>query len=169
MDQGKSEVHDRQINAIFWADDIVMVTENENTLRKMPKTLEEYANENKLVTNTDKTKIMIFNKTGKLMRSAFRINGIQLENVRSSKYLGFLLTPSGEISSGLNDLRDRALKAFMKLTNNLGTAFNQNILTTFTLNDAMIKPILFLNLHIIKRNCIASREIKYYFISRRQA
>ena len=29
--------------------------------------------------------------------------------------------------------------------------------------------ILFLNLHIIKRNCIASREIKYYFISRRQA
>ena len=31
------------------------------------------------------------------------------------------------------------------------------------------KHFLFLNLHIIKRNCIASREIKYYFISRRQA
>ena len=31
------------------------------------------------------------------------------------------------------------------------------------------ETILFLNLHIIKRNCIASREIKYYFISRCQA
>ena len=29
--------------------------------------------------------------------------------------------------------------------------------------------IFILKLHIIKRNCIASREIKYYFISRRQA
>ena len=144
MDQGK-EVHDRQINTIFWADDIVMVTKNENTLRKMLKPLEEYANENKFVMNADKTKIMILNKTGKLMRSAFRINGIQLENVRSYKYLGFLLTPSGEISSGLNDLRDRALKAFMKLKNNLGTAFNQDILTTFTLINATIKPILLYN------------------------
>ena len=32
-----------------------------------------------------------------------------------------------------------------------------------------VKLFLFLNLHIIKRNCIASREIKYYFVSRRQA
>ena len=52
------------------------------------------------------------------------------------------LTPSGEINSDLNDLRDRTLKAFMKLKNNLGMAFNQDILTTFTLIDAMIKPII---------------------------
>ena len=71
-----------------------------------------------MVMNTDKIKIMIFNKNRETC--AFRINGIQLENVRSYKYLGFLLTPSGEISSGLNDLRD------------LGTAFNQGILTTYS-------------------------------------
>ena len=61
-----------------------------------------------------------------------------------SKYLGFLLTPSGEINSGLHDLRDRALKA-MKLRNNLGTSFNQDVMTTLTLVDAMIKPILLYN------------------------
>ena len=33
----------------------------------------------------------------------------------------------------------------------------------------MFNNYLFLNLHIIKHNCIASREIKYYLISRRQA
>ena len=111
----------------------------------MLKILEEYAGEHKLKINTDKTKVMIFNKTGRLMRRNYQINNVQLENVRSYKYLGFLLTPSGEINSGLNDLRDRALKAFMKLRKNLGTSFNQNILTTLTLIDAMIKPILLYN------------------------
>ena len=143
--EGKVQVHDREVNTLFWADDIIMFTKEENTLREMLETLEEYTKENKLEINTDKTKIMIFNKTGRLMRRAFHINGIQLENVRTYKYLGFLLTPSGEINSGLHDLRDRALKAFMKLRNNLGTSFNQDIMTTLTLVDAMIKPILLYN------------------------
>ena len=145
MGEGKLEVHDRQINTLFWADDIVMVAQNETTLQNMLNILDKYAKENKLTINTDKTKVMIFNKTGRLRRRAFYINNTQLENVRSYKYLGFLLTPSGEISSGLNDLRDRALKAFMKLKTHLGTAFNQDILTTLTLIDAMVKPILLYN------------------------
>ena len=77
----------------------------------MIKTLEDYANENKLTINADKTKVMIFNKTGRLMKRLCYINGAPLESVRSYKYLGFLLTPSGEIISGLQDLRERALKA----------------------------------------------------------
>ena len=66
-------------------------------------------------------------------------------NVRLYKYLGFLLTPFGEINSGLKDLRDRALKAFMKLKGDLGTSFKQDILTTLRLVDTMIKPILLFN------------------------
>ena len=40
------------------------------------------------------------------------------------------------------DLRDRGLKAFMVIKQNLGTSFNQNILTTLSIIDALIKPIL---------------------------
>ena len=108
----------------------------------MIKVLDQYATKNKLEINTDKTKIMICNKTGRLMSRLFFINGIQIECVRCYKYLGFLLTPSGEINSGLKDLRDRALKAYMGLKNSLGTSFNQHIKTTLTLIDMMIKPIL---------------------------
>ena len=85
---------------------------------------------------------MAFNKSGRIIRRDFHVNGIALENVRSYKYLGFLLTPSGEIRSGLQDLRDRAWKAFMKLKYLLGTAFNNDILTTLNLIEAVIKPIL---------------------------
>ena len=108
----------------------------------MLKILEEYCNENEISINTKKTKCMIFNKTGRTMRRPFYLNGIQLECVRSYKYLGFVLTPSGEILTGLQDLRDRAFKAYMKLKYELGSSFNQDILTTLSLIDSLIKPIL---------------------------
>ena len=145
MAEGKVKVNDTEVSSIFWADDIILLSESENGLRNMIKILEEYSNENKLRVNTDKTKVMIFNKTGRLMKRLYHINGIPLENTRSYKYLGFLLTPSGEITSGLQDLRDRALKAFMGLKNRLGTSFKQDIETTLTLIDALVKPILLYN------------------------
>ena len=109
----------------------------------MLNTVESYCKDNKMNINTDKTKCMIFNKTGRLIRNnKFYLNGIELENVRSYKYLGFLFTPSGEIRSGLHDQRDRAFKAFMKLKKQMGTQFNKDISITLELFDAMIKPIL---------------------------
>ena len=85
---------------------------------------------------------MIFNKTGRLIRRSFYVNGAQLENVREYKYLGFKLTPSGEIASGLQDLRDRGLKAYMKVKQDLGHSFNQEISIILSLIDTLIKPIL---------------------------
>ena len=118
MFNGKVKVNNKEISSIFWADDVVIFSENENGLRAMTKVLDQYATENKLEINTDKTKIMICNKTG-------------IECVRCYKYLGFLLTTSGEINSGLKDLRNRALKSCVGLKNSLGTSFNQDIKTTY--------------------------------------
>ena len=134
-----------EISSLFWADDIVLLSQNENGLKTMIKTLEDYVNENKLHVNEEKTKIMIFNKTGRLMKRLYCINGKPLENVRSYKYLGFLLTPSGEICSDLQDLRDRALKAFMGLKVRLGPTLKQDVKTTLLLVDAMVKPIILYN------------------------
>ena len=119
-----------------------MFSESEEGLRKMLQTMEKYCAENELTLNTDKTKCMIFNKGGKLLKTAFHYNGEKLENVNKFKYLGFLITPSGEIKSGLLDLRDRALKAFYKLKNALGDPFRSNVKTTLHLFDTLIKPIL---------------------------
>jgi hypothetical protein len=140
--EGKLVLDSTSVNSLVWADDLVLLSESEKGLKEMLKILEEYCDENKLEINTDKTKCMIFNKTGRLLRRHFDLKGVQLENVRTYKYLGFLITPSGEIASGLKDLRDRALKAFMMLKQDLGTAFNQDVLTTLSLVDALIKPIL---------------------------
>ena len=130
------------INSLFWADDLVLFAESKEGLDKLLLILEEYCKENHLLINTKKTKCMIFNSSGRLMKRCFHLNGVKLGMVRSYKYLGFMITPSGEISTGLKDLRDRAFKAYMKLKNDLGLSFNQDISTILKLMDTLIKPIL---------------------------
>ena len=100
----------KNLTCIIWADDVIMLSESEEGLKNMIIKLTSYTEENSIEINTDKTKCMIFNKTGRLMRRNFIYKNKKLEIVREYKYLGFLLTPSGEISSGLNDLKDRGVK-----------------------------------------------------------
>ena len=120
----------------------MLFAESKEGLDNLLQILEGYCKENHLMVNTKKTKCMIFNSSGRLMKRCFYLNGVKLDMVRSYKYLGFVLTPSGEISTGLHDLRDRAFKAYMKMKNDLGSSFNQDILTTLKLMDSLIKPIL---------------------------
>ena len=95
------KLNDTCINSIFWADDLVMLADSEEKLKEMLKILEDYCRTNELTLNTKKTKCMTFNKGGRLLSRDFFLNGTKLENVRSYKYLGFILTPSGEINTGL--------------------------------------------------------------------
>ena len=140
--EDKVQLGNRGINSLFWADDLVLFSKTKEGLDSILKTLEGYCNENYLMINTKKTQCMIFNKSGRLISRPFYLNGVKLEMVRSYKYLGFVITPSGEINTGLKDLRDRAFKGFMKLRNDMGSSFNQDISVTLTLVDSLIKPIL---------------------------
>ena len=99
----------------------------------------EYSKENSLSINTDKTKCMIFNKTGRLVRRNFKIGSTIIDTVREYKYLGFLVTPSGEINSGLKDLRSRANRAIAQLREKLGEGFRLFRLYIF---NSLIKPII---------------------------
>ena len=116
--------NDIKTNCIIWADDLLLLSECETGLSQILAKLQVYCQENLLTINYEKTKCMIFNKTGKLIHTAFYIGMRKLENVRSYKYLGIIFTPSGEIKSALEDLRCRALKAYWSLRRKLGKYFN---------------------------------------------
>ena len=86
---------------------------------------------------------MVFNKTGRLLKKyKFTYNNITLECVREYKYLGFIVTPSGEILTGLKDLRNRAMRALAKLRKSLGTHFRHDIPNTIHLYTYIVRPIL---------------------------
>ena len=108
----------QKVNCLIWADDILLLTETETGMNHMLKDLDVYCKTNGLTINFDKTKCMIFNKTGRLLRRNFIHGNSKIETVRSYKYLGLVFTPSGEIKSSLEDLRSRALKAYMSLNIN---------------------------------------------------
>ena len=119
-----------------------MFSDSETGLQNMLNLLQTYSKENHLTVNTKKTKCMIFNKNGRLLLRPFYLNDTRLECVRVYKYLGFMITPSGEINTGLKDLRDRAFRAFMKIRRDLGPNFNQDIPLILSLIDSLVKPIL---------------------------
>ena len=108
----------------------------------MLEALEKYCGENELTLNTDKTKCMIFNKGGRLLRTPFYYGGDKLENVNRFKYLGFMITSAGGIKAGLEDLRDRAMRAFYKLKGAMGESFHTHVGITLHLLDSLVKPIL---------------------------
>ena len=139
---GVQITNEHKMNCILWADDIIILSESEEGLNTLLGQLKDYSDLNQLKVNTEKTKCMIFNRTGRLIRRNFYLGSTKLECVRSYKYLGLSITPSGEIRSALDDLRSRALKAYMALKNKLGTCFRDHIDDTIGLFNAMIKPIL---------------------------
>ena len=85
---------------------------------------------------------MIFNKTGRLMRRHFKYKNLKLETVREYKYLGFILTPSGEVATGLTDLKDRGVRAAASIRMKLGDSFRKEFNTTLKLFKSLVMPIL---------------------------
>ena len=69
--------------------------------------LEKYTTTNLIKVSLTKTKCMIFNKTGRLIRRNFSFGANQMEMIREYRYLGFLVTPSFNLHTALSDLKDR--------------------------------------------------------------
>ena len=132
----------RNLGCLLWADDIILLSHSEEGLRNMLSALSSYVDVNGMSINTKKTQCMIFNKTGKFIRRSYPMKNGTIETTKSYKYLGFIFSPSGEIVSGLKDLRDRALRAYHKLKHKMGVHFRLHPFTTMSLFDSLIKPIL---------------------------
>ena len=131
-----------KLSCLLWADDLIFLSLSEVGLNNMLHKLSKYNEENGIELNVGKTKCMTFNKTGRLVRRLFKYRDENIESVREYKYLGFLITPSGEISTGLHDLKDRAARALSHLKTKMGYLFRKHISITLKLFDTLIKPIL---------------------------
>ena len=70
MNDNQMKIDTMKISSLVWAD-MVLFADTEENLRKLLKTVEISCNEHKLSINTEKTKCMIFNKSGRLMRRDF--------------------------------------------------------------------------------------------------
>ena len=89
----------RSINCLQYADDLVILSETPQGLQSCLNKLNKYCDRWHLQLNTAKTKIMIFNPTGKKISNIFNFGKEMLEVVNSYSYLGILFTASGSFTA----------------------------------------------------------------------
>ena len=68
-----------KVGCIISADDLLLLSQSESGLNNMLDNLNGYSITNNIKINLDKTKCMIFNKTGRLMRRSFRLGENTIE------------------------------------------------------------------------------------------
>ena len=119
-----------------------MLSETKDGLQNMLHILGEYSSKNFMDINYTKTKGIIFNKTGKIIKTAYKLKDAFIYSTNSYKYLGLMITPSGALIHGLADLKDRAMRAYYKLKQKLGHLFRRHINITLHLYNTLVRPIL---------------------------
>ena len=128
---------------MLYADDIVLFADNETQVQKGLDALLEYCQTWKLKVNTDKTKIMVFRKGGRLSKNLnFHYDGNSIEIVNKFSYLGIAFTSGGSFKQTQNTLAGQAQKAVFKLNRYLHKFTYITPAHRLELFDKLVSPIL---------------------------
>jgi hypothetical protein len=128
---------------LLYADDIVIFSETESGLQKGLDILYEYCLRWKLTVNVEKTKIMIFKKSGRIRQNIqFMYDNKIIEIVSKFTYLGIVFTSGGAFGETTEALCGQAQKAIFKLNSYLYKYPGIKISHSLELFDKLILPIL---------------------------
>ena len=108
-------ITDTKISHFLYADDLVLMSLSPEGLQRSLDKISNYATTKSLTISIKKSKSMIFNTGGRLIKTNFYINGEALEPVKSFCYLGFQVVPSGIVTHAQEVLNDKAKKALHPL------------------------------------------------------
>ena len=102
----------KKLHLLLYADEIVIFGKTPEELQKSLKILEEYCKRWKLTVNTNKKKIVVFRRGGRLTNNLeFSYNGKVIEIVNKFSYLGIVFTSCGSSFETQKTLSGQALKA----------------------------------------------------------
>merc|ERR1712030_219793 len=102
-----------------WADDLLLFSKtpsgHQNSINKMQSFYKSLG----LTVNIKKTKVMIFNRRGLVLdkKYTFVLEGKNLEITGEYQYLGLKLKPSGSFSLAVQELNDKATRAWFGISN----------------------------------------------------
>lgn len=136
-----ARIYDKDLNCLLYADDLILISTSENGLRSCLSKLEKYCTTWKLNINCKKSKVVIFNKSGRKIKGSFSIGGSDLQIVNSYKYLGIEIQSNGSFSLAISNLKEKARKALFKLNSSLHGCPN-SLKLQLNLYEKMIKPIM---------------------------
>ena len=128
---------------LMYADDTVIMAENEHDMQRNLNLLNVYCNCNKLKVNISKTKSMVFARSKTRLNNipTFKLGNIDLEQVDDYMYLGICFNWNGSFVKAKKLLHDKASKAMHSLTQK-GMRLNLPTDIMLKLFDSCVEPIL---------------------------
>ena len=131
-----------KLNALMYADDLILLSQSKEDLQKKVDILEAYCNKWKLNINEKKSKVMVFNRGNKLIKTDIKVNNTALENVKTFKYLGFSISAKNcSFLPTIENLSTRASRAIFALNNRIKLSKLPKRLAVKVFNSQIV-PIL---------------------------
>jgi hypothetical protein len=134
-------LHNKYLNCLMYADDVVLLSASQTGLQTCLNKLQTYCDTWGLTVNEKKTKVLIFNKAGRLIKGNFTLGTVSLEQVQTYKYLGIPFSASGTFGHAKSELYLKSLKASFKLIKSFGD-LTPSVKTCLHLFNHTVKPIL---------------------------
>jgi hypothetical protein len=128
---------------LLFADDIALISTSPIGLQNQLNVLQTCCDEMKLMVNTDKTKIMVFRRGGRLAKGmCWYFAKQKIEIVNRYCYLGFVFTPKLSEAIGVRNLAKKGKKALICVLRVLWRYREMSHETFFKIFDMKVKPIL---------------------------
>ena len=139
------KVLSQPISHLLCADDLVLMSATECGLSNCLSKLEDHCHTWQLEVNIKKSKIIIFNSSGRLLRGPkFSFQGKPMELVKSYCYLGVDLICSGSFQTARTNLIEKAQKAVIPLFSMIAQ-FKLPCAKALKLFGSFIRPIALYN------------------------
>ncbi len=138
-------LHEKVLNCLMYADDIALISTSAQCLQHSLDKLNCYCKKWGLQINAKKTKVVIFNRAGWMLKNKnFHIDTEEIKITKETKYLGIIFNNNCTFHSAIENFKNKGMKAMFKLFKSFGN-MTPNIETSLHLFDAMVKPILLYN------------------------
>lgn len=132
---------DTEVKCLLFADDLVLLSPTKEGLQQHLDLLHQFSQTWALTVNLTKTKIMIFQKRSSPQNHNYKffLDTIALEHTKNYTYLGLNISTTGNFNKAVNDLRDKARRAFYAIKRNI--KLDIPIKTWLKILDSVIEPI----------------------------
>ena len=140
------------INALMYADDLVLISETEEGLQGLLDILYQFTETWNLKVNKSKTKSMHFSRS-KIAPEKLKFGSDVLESTESYCYLGTIFTKNGSLNEAGNALHDKAIKAMYGLIRKVNKHRSCTPGTMLHLFEKMVLPISLYNSEVWGTMC----------------
>ena len=141
-------LHNKPINCLMYADDLLILSETEDGLTECSQRFNRYGHKWKMTLSAKKTKIMIFNKSGKMIRLKIRIDEVTIESCFQYTYLGTVFTLDNNFKKAQSELYRKACRAFFGYLKEVNVQTGAQISAIRKLFSILVSPILLYNSEI---------------------